>query len=360
MRSEDRYLLNVRTQRAYPFTLLSNHRATEAIESVRIFQRGAGNQITLQITLRGGNVADWLYMLRGKVRISGEGGDASVIYPQMTRLKPVRLPATPRALTLTAEEEAVVCRADEEVLDFLATREAMASDISPDRDEVYKRIATLRQSLAFRRLPLECVEEAVRRMRRAHVKQGHEVVREGEPGDAFYVIESGRFEVWQTGLYDDEPRKVAERGAGDAFGDESLVLKGRRNATVRAITAGTLLVLDQADFKELVSRPMIEKVESFVARVLLDSGFVALDVRYQEEYEESHIPNAILMPLPELRDRYHELDPNKKYVICCRGGGRSAVATLLMRQRNYNAVSLKGGIRDWPFELKPGNYAKTR
>jgi rhodanese-related sulfurtransferase len=236
------------------------------------------------------------------------------------------------------------------VLDYLASWETLGRGLGAAPDAVATRVSAVRRSLAFRRLPLECVEEAFRRMEQEPVKQGQEVVRQGDPGDAFYVIESGRAEVWRTGIYDDDPHKVDEMGPGEPFGEEALVLQGARGATVRMLEDGVLLRMDKTDFDELIGQQLIERVEPPVAKALLESGHVPLDVRYEEEFEEAHLPGATLIPLPALRHRFAELDPAKHYLVYCKSGGRSAVGTLLLCQRNFHAVSLATGLRDWPFE----------
>jgi rhodanese-related sulfurtransferase len=73
-------------------------------------------------------------------------------------------------------------------------------------------------------------------------------------------------------------------------------------------------------------------------------------VRYEEEYEDGHLPGAQLIPLPELRRRFGELSPTQRYLVYCKSGGRSAVGALLLRQRNFVAVTLGPGLRDWPYE----------
>jgi hypothetical protein len=64
-----------------------------------------------------------------------------------------------------------------------------------------------------------------------------------------------------------------------------------------------------------------------------------------------HIPGARLFPLHLLRQHINELDPNARYITYCRSGKRGAVAAFLLNQRKYEAVSLKGGLLNWPFEL---------
>jgi rhodanese-related sulfurtransferase len=82
---------------------------------------------------------------------------------------------------------------------------------------------------------------------------------------------------------------------------------------------------------------------------MVETGYKLLDVRYAEEFDDHHVPGAILMPLYELRNRMDELDKDERYIVYCHAGGRSAVAALLLAQNQFDVVSLEGGIRDWPF-----------
>jgi rhodanese-related sulfurtransferase len=83
---------------------------------------------------------------------------------------------------------------------------------------------------------------------------------------------------------------------------------------------------------------------------MISDGAQILDVRFEEEYEESFIPGSILMPLPELRSHIPELDKNKEYLILCAAGIRAAAATLLLRQKDIKARFIEGGIKHWPFD----------
>ena len=120
---------------------------------------------------------------------------------------------------------------------------------------------------------------------------------------------------------------------------------------VKAIEDSRLLVLERDDFDELINTPMIERVSSGVAKAMLDEGANLLDVRYEEEYEMEYIPGSTLIPLLELRERVGELSSTKPYVVYCHSGKRSDVAAMILRQHKLQAVSVVGGIRDWPFEI---------
>ena len=275
-------------------------------------------------------------------------------------LTPASTRATPHELggaggSLVAEADSLVAVADSDFFDLVVSWDELARGAGEMGGLVGERMSRLQHATAFRRLPLECVLAALERMTPRRVVAGEEIFRQGEPGDAFYTLWEGKAEVWQTGPYDDVPQLVAVRGAGEAFGDEALVTGGTRNATVRMASDGELLVLARVDFLALVSRPLIQEVDAAVAKSMLEARWLALDVRYPEEFEDAHIPGAKLLPLGELRERCNaELSPEQGYVVVCLSGKRSAVGALLLAQRGFRAVTLKDGLREWEFGVEPG------
>lgn len=73
-----------------------------------------------------------------------------------------------------------------------------------------------------------------------------------------------------------------------------------------------------------------------------------LDVRQGKEYEQEHLPGAILIPIKELLARLQELDPQKTTLVYSRSGVRSKAACQLLRGHGFhNVYNLKGGIRGW-------------
>ena len=74
--------------------------------------------------------------------------------------------------------------------------------------------------------------------------------------------------------------------------------------------------------------------------------YTILDVRQPGEYEDSHLPGAKLMPLPQLSDMYKELDPEKPTIVHCAIGGRSRVAAQMLSGWGFKEVyNLAGGIK---------------
>lgn len=238
-----------------------------------------------------------------------------------------------------------------EKMDFLLSWEIMRENLAQHEQELDQLLALLKNPKVFYSLPVENITQAFKRMETLPVAADSVVMNQGDQGDYFYIIQEGTAEVWQQGLYDSEQQKVAELQAGHHFGEEALVTGGTRNATVKMTSAGTLLRLAGADFQELISKASIKEAEAATVQKLAAEDHQILDVRYEEEYDDEHIPGVQLIPLPELRNRLQELKPEQKYITCCHSGKRSAVAAMLLRQNGFQAISLQNGVRDWPYEL---------
>jgi len=82
-------------------------------------------------------------------------------------------------------------------------------------------------------------------------------------------------------------------------------------------------------------------------------GHLLLDVRRQNEFDAKSIPNARLLPIDELRDRFEELPREIPIIIYCDTGIRSYIATRLLRQKGFNAENVSGGIRIWQPHRQP-------
>jgi rhodanese-related sulfurtransferase len=70
---------------------------------------------------------------------------------------------------------------------------------------------------------------------------------------------------------------------------------------------------------------------------------LVLDVREQDEFATGHIPNAVNLPLSQLRSRFGELPRERDLLICCVVGQRAYYATRFLTQRGYRVRNLSGG-----------------
>ena len=89
------------------------------------------------------------------------------------------------------------------------------------------------------------------------------------------------------------------------------------------------------------------------AKARMDSGdpVVVLDVRTQEEYDQGHIANAVLLPLQRIGDSLPAELPDRdaEILVYCRSGNRSRQAAQKLADLGYTAVYNFGGINTWPY-----------
>ena len=92
------------------------------------------------------------------------------------------------------------------------------------------------------------------------------------------------------------------------------------------------------------------------AKQIMDSeeDYIILDVRTQEEYNEGHIPGAIVIPHEEIADKAEEVltDKDQLILVYCRSGRRSKIAAEALAELGYTNIKEFGGIIDWPYETE--------
>ena len=92
------------------------------------------------------------------------------------------------------------------------------------------------------------------------------------------------------------------------------------------------------------------------AKQIMDSeeGYIILDTRTQAEYDEGHIPGAIVISHDEITEKAEQLLPNKVQLLLvdCRSGRRSKLAAEALVELGYTNIKEFGGIIDWPYEVE--------
>jgi MFS family permease len=111
-----------------------------------------------------------------------------------------------------------------------------------------RAIALLRQASLFATLPAPPLEAVARRAVWLTMPPGTEIITQGDHGDRFYVMASGRVKVEQDRFLLREMDKV-----GDGFGEIALLYDVRRTATVTALEETELLAVDRDTFLDAVT-----------------------------------------------------------------------------------------------------------
>ncbi len=115
------------------------------------------------------------------------------------------------------------------------------------------------------------------------------------------------------------------------------------------------LNLQKQEQSEDIERGYLQ-VDAEKAKSMMDTEteYIILDVRTDEEYAEGHIPNSILIPDFELRERAEiELtDKDQLIFVYCRSGNRSKNSSAILVELGYTNVVDFGGIRNWPYDIE--------
>ena len=119
-----------------------------------------------------------------------------------------------------------------------------------------------------------------------------------------------------------------------------------------------------ASFRELLqqAKASITEVDTASGQELLDRGYLLLDVREPDEYEQGAIANSIHIPRGQIESSIENRLPDRqtKLVVMCAGGVRSAFAVQTLEQLGYdNSVSMDGGFNKWKDEGRPWSRPRT-
>ena len=89
------------------------------------------------------------------------------------------------------------------------------------------------------------------------------------------------------------------------------------------------------------------EVGARAAAALLDAGALLLDVREPGEWQTGHVAQAWLLPMGQVARHRDDLPRDRRIVVVCRSGGRSAAVAEALRAWGFDAVNLSGGMTAW-------------
>ena len=117
-----------------------------------------------------------------------------------------------------------------------------------------------------------------------------------------------------------------------------------------------MLLTACAHTKENDQEAVYMNITAEEAKAIMDSeeGYIILDARTQEEYDQGHIPGAIVISHVEIAEKAEEVLTDKEQLILvyCRSGRRSKIAAEALVELGYTNIKEFGGIIDWPYEVE--------
>jgi len=322
-----------------------------------------------------------IYLLSGTVRLSNPQSSDTGDYRISGSTAEARYPIAdvqPREVTAIADTDVEILRLPADELDSMINRDQLhkakeaagAAEVGKSRKGsgwmggLFKRKRSdkkdeadadsvardrwqdiIMKSEILKVVPLKNVPKLLTRVRPTPVKAGEVVIKQGQEGDAYYLIVEGAAVVSRLMQGYKRPIPVAELSAGAGFGEEALISNAKRNATVTMKSDGTLARLSKADFEDLLKEPLLMWLSQNGAQRKIADGAKWLDVRSSGEHERARLANAVSIPLHELRRRVDELDRDTLYICYCENGRLSSTAAFLLKQLGYRAGVLRGGVR---------------
>lgn len=276
----------------------------------------------------------------GKAVAKVKGGDSSSFHRLAHQ--------SPRKVSAKCATEVKYLAVDASLLDVMLTWDQTGSfevqELKADAGGSDDWMAKLLQMRTFQMVPPSNLQAMFMRMQETKMEPGQVIVKQGDDGDYFYVIMNGRCMVTRE-QPNSKAVRLAELESGSCFGEEALISDTKRNATVTAMTRGSLMRLSKQDFRNLLNDPLARKLSFADAKKLVDSGQAKwLDVRLPSEYQNNSLPGSINIPLYMLRMKLAALDKATKWVVCCDTGRRSSVAVFVLTQKGYEAFVLDKGI----------------
>jgi CRP-like cAMP-binding protein len=305
-----------------------------------------------EVLLRvGDSAAQALYLIGGELQLETATGAALSTLRVGDAAAAHRLAhQSPRTVAARCLSACHVLSVDASLLDVMLTWDQTGSFVVGDMacetaavgDDWMMRLLQMK---SFQRVPPANLQAIFMRMQKLDAEPGQVIVRQGEPGDFFYVIVDGRCIVTRE-QPNQKAVRLAELGAGACFGEEALIADEHRNASVTALVRTQLMRLAKDDFRKLLNEPLERRLALPDAQKLVDSGRARwLDVRLPSEFQNGAPAGALNIPLYMLRMKLAAVDPNLSWIVCCDTARRSSVAAFVLTQKGYDAYVLDGGIR---------------
>ncbi len=240
----------------FVFAALSERELRIIVDAFEAFDFKANEKLIVQ-----GDVGDFFYVLRkGTVRFevndkvvghAGEGksfGELSLLY------------TSPRAASVVAESKGTIYRVDQKTFRYIMQSQTLQTE--NDKKDLLKGVKF------FSLLDPTDINKLVHTMVPRVFEAGEYIVRKGEEGDTFYVIQEGKVRVTDITMgstkYEDQVL-----GPGDYFGERELVHKEPRSANCIGKTKGIALSIDKETFEKVVGNIALLTIKAEDTRKLV-------------------------------------------------------------------------------------------
>lgn len=259
------------------------------------------------------------YLLRGKVRLLAPDARLAAGSPRS------RWPIYPGAEGVFTLSPVVLLRLSAEAAEVSAPTGEVPLPLPQPEWMTDGWECRFLSSAAMERVGLGHCQRVLRAMRPLDLVQGEMVVRQGDPGDTFFVLAAGRAEVARG------TRSLAVLEPGDCFGEDAVISGSCRNACVTMTSDGRVMWLPGDLFRDQV-----------VGRVLLDEGDgpaqATLDIG------GGAVSGGVSIPLMRLRERLDLLAPQLRYRVVGGSLRQRALGAFVLLHRGFRVALVESGL----------------
>ena len=293
------------------------------------------------------------YLLDGQLTLTDRAGKKTLLSAEDPRCRfPVGYDQSFK-YTVSTNTAVHYLKINSQTLDVILTWDQTTTPLlrrpykSDDDDSKVNWMSKILQLELFQRIPPANIQAMFLRFVSFKAPNGSIIIEQDSEADDYYVIKSGTAAVYriEAGA---PPRKLAELGPGDAFGEEGLVAGIPRNASVIMLEDGELARLSKTDFLELLKSPVVQPVDYAAAMEMIHSGARFIDARTAHEFLHNHLETSLNLPLQSIREKLSDLDPASPYIVYCDTGSRSAAACYILNQQGFTAYLLENGLNMVP------------
>lgn len=282
------------------------------------------------------------YLLEGSVEFLWNGRFVRHLDAEQSPTKRALDGPGPKRYTVRARTWSLILRIERSELERklrLADLDTRTSDLEETditREQPSNWMIRMLQSQRFANLPPQNIQRVFERMERIDANANELIIRQGDPGGYYYVIEEGYCDVTRAPSSGGREIHLAELGPGDGFGEEALVSNMPRNASVTMRSNGVLMRLDKESFIELIRDPLIHAVSYKDAHRMIGEGAVWIDVRHRDQFARGSFRNARNIPRAVIRSECRKLVKGRKYIVCGEDARDCAVSAFLLAERGYD------------------------
>ncbi len=324
-----------------PFDQLNGEYLDKVIERTRLREVPKGTIIFK----RGKALDEIFYLVSGQIDLIDSRFDIRSIDEQSEERRLPLNDNSPTQVSAMAKSPVVLLVVERDFLDLVLAWSESGGEEQPAVQEEGDWMSALLQAPLFSKIPPGNISQLFVRFDVLKAAADDIIVREGERGDYFYVLESGSAMVM-----DKSGNILAALRPGDFFGEEALVGETTRNATVKMLTPGKLRRLKKDDFKELLQQPVLHYVDwtALQARAETLPAVCLLDVRLPIERRIHAVPESRNIPLGYLRKQLADLNHDCLYAVTDDAGRRGDVAAQLLAQAGFEVCILQNACQCYP------------